>query len=220
MSGLASLAGASRRLREFALPLLWTCFDLQSVKDLGSLCELFKACPYLTRYVKHFDFEWTVDQDFPFSGSEAYIKKRSTLLEAAFSDRVQVWEDRRARSDGVVTFERDKGRFVHRNRIYTAPGRFKGRRDTDGKDVYFNHTGGRGPDGNGEDARIKTPEEFVNCLVELISQFTSLRNFAWTTTVPMPPQAVDALATLTTLVDLDIWMIRSRHALCNCKYFA
>lgn len=221
MSGLVSLSCTSRRLREFVLPLLWGDLEVHTIKCLGSLRQMLRGSPSLPKHVKYFHFEWDADGDFC-SSKLACADQGSTLLELAFTDRLQMWESMRVWHDAQTSFgttfqDRSEGYFILQGKKYTAPGAFKGQSNDDGQDLYYNHSGGKGPDGQGEDKRIKNSEQLVDCLVEVITQLTSLRNFIWLTPLPMPAQVVSALAGLGTLVDLDLWLLKCENAVYDGK---
>lgn len=78
--------------------------------------------------------------------------------------------------------------------------------------------GGRGPDGNGEDKFIKTPEQFLESIVEVVTSLTSLQMLGWETPVtPMPRQIFETLRASATLTGLRLQFASDRGNVSECE---
>lgn len=100
--------------------------------------------------------------------------------------------------------------FDHEGHRYYAPGRPALPESGDDDLLTANDwltplQGASGPDSAGEDPRIKTPEQLVDCLTDVVERLTSLEEFEWgTSTMPMSPGVFEALSKLTTLSSLHL----------------
>lgn len=219
---LRSLSSTSQRLREFTLSLVWRCVEINTVKKLGALRDLIGTSQKLAHAIKYFSFEWNMGGDS--RSAPALAAGPRSLLELAFCDRMPFWEDLRAKHGKEITFEKEyqgfsSGSFLHRGKAYVAPGRFQGRVTGDAHSYDYNHTGGSGPDGKGEDARIRNPCQLESCLVDVLTRLTSLEEFMWDTPVmPLPRGAVPVLAARKTLARLDITLHLDGGFIHDCEY--
>lgn len=169
--------------------------------------------PGLAAHVQTFLFDWNPDW---FECGE-YIadddtRKKFKPLDVAFSNRWQIWADLAAKVHAEIQhiivdseFRPTRACFVHNGIRYCAPGDPPLIEGHDPKEVSsydWNATtwGGEisGPDGKGEDRLIKTANDFNECVTEVFRQLTALENFGWwSSAVPMPRAAFNALAKLT-----------------------
>lgn len=201
-----ALSQTYRRLREFALPLVWARVKVETVKQLGELKELLRVAPFIPPLIRSFRLLWDMDGDSDELKLEAF--GQGTALDLAFCDRLQLWDDLMKQAGADI--ELDGEPFVMYNGRFTQPpGRGydlatvadEGHAEYD----WLSGTGGRGPDGTGEDKLMKNAEQFTECIVEIVGKLTSLETFGWETSVtPMPRGVFDALARLTTLTDLRL----------------
>lgn len=87
------------------------------------------------------------------------------------------------------------------------------------KIIYENHwphTNASGPDGNGMDLRIKSPQDFRECLSEVVAQLSSLSLFSWgSKIVCVPLGAFEALKAAPRLTHLDINFQTLRKGVCT-----
>lgn len=201
---LLSLAGVHRRFRAFSASRLWSKLSVCTVAKLGTLRELLRSAPELARHVKDFRFAWKLPGHL--SAITDYPAKYGTLLELAFSDRTQVWEqfarDRRCR------IEQDNPEPNAGAKATPPPRYFK---DGGNKIVDPSYLWSgvpllkSGPDGLGTDSRIKTAAELVDCVFEILGQLSSLEALVWSTPImSIPLEACHTLAQLSTLRSLRI----------------
>lgn len=131
-----------------------------------------------------------------------YAETQGTTLDLAFRDRVQMWTRLMRTSSAWLNRNEDRYCCLYDDRHCEPPGT-----DYDWQAVEevglaaYDWTTvaryGRGPDGNGEDKLIKSPEDLLACSVEVVSSLVSLELFGWETTVtPMPSGVFDALLKL------------------------
>lgn len=110
MLTLRALSQTCRRLRAFALPLLWQIVHVDSVQELGRLRETLRVLPFVAQHVKVFLMRWEVPRLY----STPYLNKSGkTLLDFAFSDRSSLWAQF-AKREGVSADH--ISRIVHVNR--------------------------------------------------------------------------------------------------------
>lgn len=207
------------------MPHIWHCVDVETVKQLGKLRELLEASPSIALHIKDFSFSWSMGEDYMWF--DDYPQETGTLLELAFRDRFQVWDDLRTELEATAKWHRDESPpilyFKHGGVEYTAPGRchaVEGQFRQLKYDRKAPREGADGPDGDGEDERIKTPEQLIDCAVEVVGKLASLQKFSWTTPVlPMPAGVFQALSNLTTPLNslhLDLTKARSHVQACKC----
>lgn len=131
------------------------------------------------------------------------LQLRSTWLELAFCDRKSFWNEM-AKTSGC--------------KIYKTPNDDL-HSDPCGYTRYFQPTGffpfykptANGPDLKGEDRLIKSPQQFNECIADVITQLTSLETFVWCTLLAaLPIRACSALASLTSLTSLRLTFDSSR----------
>lgn len=224
-----SLSQTCRRLRTFALPLVWAWVEVQTVKQLGELCELLKTVPSIAPLIKSFNFCWDMDGDCTRLRLAAFPHEQGTTLDLAFRDRLEMF-DQAMKADGAepYLYEEldDAGYYVGmalccNGQTCTAPGEGPDWRafqeDPAGYD-WRSGEGGRGPDGNGEDELIKNADQFTQRITEIVSKLTSLKAFAWETPVtPMPRGVYDVLAQLASLERLSLVFSTYRGNLSDCE---
>lgn len=202
---LRSLSCTCKALRAVVLPILWSVCHIHTVHELGEIRDALRASPHLARCVRAFSFLWCApDADKLYW----YAEDRGTLLELAFaSDRWQLWHDV-AEEHGCEIEESSRGRyFVLDGKDFDEPGRPPMDVAASSGLPAHGRLGTRGPDGWGEDTRIKTPQQFNESIVEVVSQLTSLQSFAWDAAgIPVPQGAFDALRKLDELKSLRLNM--------------
>lgn len=185
---LRALAQTCQSLRAFVLPLLWAVLDLSSVEELGRVRDTLRATPSIAKFVRSFSIRWHMNGDF--ENLEPYGSKEDTLLDLAFRDRLSMFHELREKL-GCEQGEGGQGAFFYEDERYP---------------VLCD-----GPDGNGEDIRIKSAAEYNECLVEVVGRLTSLETFGWCTPCsPMPLEVCNALAKLSTLKTLHVLVSSDR----------
>lgn len=154
-----------------------------------------------------------------------YPEEEGTLLDLAFRDRWQMWSDY-AEATGSGIAQQDTGNgweerlFEHDGKIFYEPGEAPliDGRDPDDPSSYDYQAPKQasGPDGKGEDALIKNPDELISSLVDVVEKLGVLEAFRWDSPVmPMPVGVLDVLEKLTTLKTLhvDVRLVRNNvHA--------
>lgn len=81
---------------------------------------------------------------------------------------------------------------MHEDEKHFAPGRWADRVRGDGHALYHNQSGGKGPDGKGDDRLVKNPRRLVSAMTAVFSQLTSLQSFEWSTPVFAVPAGVES----------------------------
>lgn len=192
---LQALSRTCRRLRAFALPMLWKVVQVCSIKSLGQVCESLRAMPHLAAHIRHFGFHWRLNLDA--DTYEQYSGDYGTVLDIAFSDRGAMWNRERRELDGEV-LDTDELRpyFISDEGDYLSPGNLIRQRlfEEDG-DSDLEFEGASGPDGEGPDSRIKGPNDFLECINEVIGRLTlQIHTVAWDSDVsPVPLEAFESL---------------------------
>lgn len=155
-----------------------------------------------------------------------YPQETGTLLKLAFRDRFRVWDELRKELGATAKWNVDtvplKLYFKHGGIENNAPGRccaVKGELRQLKYNRKASREGADGPDGDGEDKRIKSPEQLIDCGVEVVDKLKSLEKFNWTTPVlPMPEGVFQALANLTTpLTSLHLDLTKARSSVSACE---
>lgn len=202
-----TLSRTCRSLRAFVQPYLWEIVQFETVDELGKLAEALRAEPHLGAYIRHFKFSWWMNVDSRYC--EPYPKEHGTLLDMAFIDRGELWDRARQEFGGLLRGNRAEGwYFDHDGTRYNQPGmeselvlgKFKDDQPTsmepeDVESLAINKERS-GPDGLGEDARIKSAKDFDDVFSEVAAQLTSVQSFQWQSRVtPMPVGVFEALRT-------------------------
>lgn len=195
--------------------------EVRTVKQLGELRELLKSQPQIASLIRSFRFIWDMGGDSHEWKLRAF--RQGTALDLAFCDRLQLWDDLMKEPGADAEIEGADG-FVDYNKSLTQPpgeghdweaAAAVGPADYD----WLAGTGGRGPDGKGEDRLIKNAEQFAECITEVVSMLSLLQTFGWETGVtPMPRGVFDALARLTTLMDLRMAFSTYRSNVSECEF--
>lgn len=235
---LRSLSQTCQLLRSLVLPFIWRTVHVKSVARLGILRETLRNSPDIARYIRNFTFMWDMGGDY--ITVDYWPVEAGTLLDLAFVDRWQAWDDLRS-AWGLKILESGRRLYFLRagfgscfspgaelftfnmeNR-YDDAGHLRPSRRTkhvvydmkDGRLVNDCHKlrGGRGPDGNGEDRFIKNADDFNDCLVNVVTSLSSLQILSWATPVVTMPRGVcDVLARRAPLTGLHVDLGRqSRH---------
>lgn len=87
---LRFLSQTCRSLRAYSLDLLWEVVHVKSIDELGRLRQTLRVSPHIARYVRCFCFIWWIPDA---SWMDEYPEKEGTLLDFAFCDRQQVFEE-------------------------------------------------------------------------------------------------------------------------------
>lgn len=218
---LRSVSHTCRRLREFALPLVWARVEVDSVRELGATWKLLRASPFIAPLIKSFRFQWGMGGDCEDLQLQAYPDAYGTTLDLAFLDRRHLFDGRMKELGSAVVCRDDY--LEHFDRVYIPPGEDPdwGTVREQGAAAYdwLAGEGGRGPDGQGEDKLIKNPAQLTQCFVDILKSLSSLETFGWETGVtPMPRPVFDELlARLATLSDLRLAFSTCRTNLCECE---
>lgn len=206
MLAARSLSWTSRILRAFALPQAWPAeVRITTLAQLGKLREMLRASPLTRTHIKSFVFDWHMGRD----GCAAIMDfppETGSLLQLAFRNRRQLWQELALQWNCSVVDNGGSGRrFSHNGRTYGEPGRGGGP--------------GSGPDGKGEDALIKSPQDLNACIIEVIGLLPCLDSFSWKSSVtPMSAETCDALAQHSTLKSLHVTMSSCRNNAHACQY--
>lgn len=215
---LRALSQTCRRLREFCLPLLWRIVHVRTVAELGRLSKVLQVSPSVASLIRSFCFLWDMANEAPGTACYQLPASSGSLLDLAFVNRFAAWEDW-AHGHGLKPRVDEKNILyvVFQGDVIYAPGRYESyhaREDKDGNpwwDPYEDRYGCIGPDGLGEDGIINSPQEFNDCIVEVVARLSSLETFGWMTSVaPLPFKAFASLRKLTTLSSLHYTFSRGR----------
>lgn len=172
--------------------------DVRTVEELGRLRETLRASPSIAQHIRSFYFNWTMDGDYGMM--ELYDESEGRLVDLAFRDRVDMWEQAmwehngHPMTEGCSTGRPDTSFYDERDWTWYEPGCPE---DPESYDGYYNsglHIRGDGPDGNGEDLLIKNASDLESCVLEIVSQLTRLVTFGWDT--PVFPVSVEVGAVL------------------------
>lgn len=198
---LHALYQTCRLLRALLQPQLWAAVHVDSVARLGRLRETLRISPHLAQLVRCFHFSWEYDDAVDL---DVYPAEEGTLLDMAFRNRRNMWRDYAKKYKARI--EPDNGwvqAFHHNDEKFQEPG----------------ITGGfKGPDGKGEDCRIKNPTQLIDSIVEVVAQLSVLETFHWDTEImPMPAGVFDALAKLKSLTALHVSMSSARGNVDSCE---
>lgn len=219
---LRTLSQTCRSLRAYALALLWEVIHVDKVSELGRIREVLRASPDIGRHIRSFVFLWGVRG---WCENIDYAPKEITLLDLAFSDRMRLWTDLKEKRGCCDSWSADvKLYFRYQGIDYYAPGQSGtiGYRE-DGTPIYSPaspRTGGSGPDRKGEDEFIKSSQQCVDTLVEVVSQLKGLETFGWSSPIlAMPVGVLGALEELTTLsaLHVDFWDQGKKCPVHNCE---
>lgn len=227
-SVLRSLSQTCRALRASTLPLLWSAVHVATVDETARLREILKISPSLAQHVRSFSFFWTMNgeaYDYQRNRPGDYAPKELTLLDLAFRDRPGMYNALRTKLGCESKCEEDIygefGLYFEHNGVkYQAPGKYFLPLDQRGKsDPTFIQVGS-GPDGDGLDQLlIKSPEELVACLTEVVGQLRSLQTLGWSSPVlPMPLEVFNAVKTLAPLTSLHLDLSSCRTNVHSCEY--
>lgn len=188
---LRALSQTSQRLRSLALPLLWSVLNIARVNQLGKLHEIFREQPHLAAHVKHSTFSWWSEEGL--NDTEACKppdEEHGSVLDMAFVDRGALWDRKRAECGSTVYVSRAArvSYFSQRAYLYVQPGTFSKRNKAS---INPDRSG---PDGVGQDPRIKSPKDFNQALDEIVPRFSCLTSFNWQCeATPMPLRVFQAL---------------------------
>lgn len=229
---LRSLSHVSQRLRQFVLPVLWEEVIIRSIRRLGILQELLRVSPSIAQLIKSFRFVWNLEEGYHRYQGTGLWTEQGTILELVFKDRLQLWHKLRERHGGAVEINTGADErattvyFEHGNQKYYTPGKpsqIQAARGAFGQPVYDWSTplqGGKGPDGDGEDERVKDPQELQGCITEIVERLPLLEVFDWSTGImPMPRGVFNALSKLESLTSLAV-QVESQWERClihNCE---
>lgn len=218
---LHALSQTCRSLRAFALPLLWNRnfwikVQVESVRELGKLRDALRLMPHLAANVREFTFMWEINGDYPWElklmtqvGTyDDYPSEHGTLLDMAFVDRGALWDRMRKEHGAEMQRSLRYSWFKHNGVSYNQPGKPPPSQGGTGPSINIQRSG---PDGNGEDPRIKSVEDFNNCVTEIVAQLSELRALRWKTHVtPIPFSAFEALKSAQSLEELttNLWFAR------------
>lgn len=199
---LRALSQTCRVTRAFSLPLLWSIVDVRTVSELGRIRETFRVSPHLAHYVRSFFWLWDMGGDS--HKMDGYSKEEGSLLSMAFRDRVQMYEEQKRANSRPRCGLANRGTawgeayfYADDDCRFVKPGWAERPEDcNEAKEskwydtTYTCHGGGVGPDGKGADKLIKNESELESCMLEVVSQLSSLRRFAWDSPVFSMPIAV------------------------------
>lgn len=215
VAALRALSQTSRAFRALALPRLWTICQVSSVDELGRVREALRASPALAQHIRSFSFAWEMPELTTHNDGELARQAGITPLEWTFSDRFAIWNDLRQRHACEVQWHEFHQTWYFKlndEPYYFAPGKYP-KEAVEQRDVNSHlRVGGNGPDDKGEDRRIKNPQQFTECVNEIITQLSSLEAFAWNCSIPQLPHAslcaLKVLPNLTSLGygDMFPWM--------------
>lgn len=147
--------------------------------------------------------------------------EEGTMLDLAFRDRWQMWEELRERY-GCETreeseyFDVDGLHFEYDGDFYVAPGRPLP--EEEGDDA--GRLGGDGPDGWGQDKLVKSAADFNDSVDEVVAQLTFLKEFSWCChTTPISRCAFSSLSKVNSLrvLHLNFSARRSNVYDCECE---
>lgn len=228
---LRSLARTCRSLRAFAMPLLWSIVHVDSISELGRIRDILRLSPDIAKYIRCFCFLWNLDDPYGLTIYEDYPTSYGAILDMAFRDRTQMWKDLAQelgceieRDPPESYFEINKG--TSEAKIIPEPGQTYEKADygpsDDGRwDYDAPRVGTHGPDGDGEDKRIKNAEDFNSCILEIVSKLSCLETFGWSSIVtPIPVEVFAVLANLSNLTSFHTAMSTHRNNLSACEFYA
>lgn len=232
---LRALSQTCKLLRSYTLPLLWSSATVCSFDELGRVRETLRVSPGLAAHVRSFEFswnpEWIQHWDYYTIGG---AKKVFKPLDLAFRNRYTMWLELSRKLGVEIEYGVTAGRiprpeayFMHGNMKSSGPGKPPLIEGRDPKEVSsYDWNAPRlgeisGPDGKGQDRLIKSAEDFNSCIIEIISQLTSLQKFSWSSgQVPMPRAAFDALAKLPRITHLHPQLLMDNGDVHPRKYAA
>lgn len=214
---LWSLSHTCQQLRIVALPLLWKTVYIAKVETLGQMYLLLDVSPGIAQHIRTFCFDWKLEPDNDRLDLALYPAEEGTMLDLAFRDRFQLWEEYKKRHgcEGKVNILRtdidsDTANLYFTNEDglwFEAPGHCVAEPDVEHTlECYLaRRVGGSGPDGEGEDRLIKTAAQFRGCIIETVARL-SLTRFEWTSWVtPLPVAAFNLVRANS---DLNILQLR------------
>lgn len=167
--------------------------------------------------------------DDDYDRCDGFPESHGSLLDLAFKDRLDIWEELAQELDRawekfgdkwtMRVFEPDIGKLL------VAPGRcFPIPEDDEGwGEPSYSYDAsnyeGAGPDGKVEKLLIETPQQFTECIDELMAQLKMLKTFAWSSPVtPVPLTALQSLARSVGFTSLHVNMSTYRTNLFFCEY--
>lgn len=169
------------------------------VRQLGQLRDALRNLPHLATCIRDFIFSWGLE-DSVSRDDKTYPGKP---IDLAFADRGAMWKRKRKACRSRVYKYRLSAEtwFEHQGVRYTQPG-----------SAQWPSVGGSGPDGLGDDLRIKCPRDFEDCLTEIVTQLKSLKKFKWCCdSLPPPLPVFEALKQARGLRELDVLLRYSRE---------
>lgn len=209
---MRALSHTCRSLRNYTLPLLWSVVGCQSVNALGKLRDALRLMPHLAPSVRSFSFSWDLCEGDCWA-CLPYNSNYGTMLDMAFIDRGALWDSAKHFLGARDQEPHGRGYFVHDDVEYLQPGLAEDL--TRKADAARINRYGAGPDCNGEDPRIKSPDDFNSCITEIVAQLTSLTVLKWDTEItPIPPGVFKVLRDERELkaFETSVWCWRSfRH---------
>lgn len=226
LADLFCLSHTCRHLRQLTLPKVWKSVEIVTVRQLGALRELLKAVPSIAPLIKSFRFFWTMDGDCLYGRLTAFRNVRDSLLELAFRNRLQLWSDIMRQHGSEFRLNKGGSELYREGDHCLPPGDELSSRAwknvaQQGVAAYdwLSKRGGKGPDGDGEDVRVKSAADFVQCITEVVSMLSRLQTFGWETHVtPMPEGVFAVLKQLGTLKDLRLVLSNYHRNLSDCEY--
>lgn len=212
---LRAVSQTSQRLRNFTLPLLWSVVQLGNVNSVGKLRDAFRLMPHLASYTRVFALRWSMWVEAGIEDLVPYPDAHGSALDMAFIDRGALWDETREAFGAEIMDSVGCSHFVHQDVVYFQPG--DPREDSDGPPAI--HVNRSGPDGKGEDPRIKSARDFNEAMTEIVAQIApTLQSFSWSCQVtPMSLGTFEALKGARELRHLhtDLWFPRKFQ---HCKY--
>lgn len=208
--------------------------QVQTVDELGRVCEYLEAEPYIASYVNSFTFSWNMNEDF--DKCSPYGEEHGTLLDMAFIDRGELWHATREKC-GFPPLEGSQFQrtyFLHDDVEYVEPGVDPKNEMAErklGKTLprslnpdRGNNIAAAGPDGEGEDQLVKSSDDFNICVTRLMALLApSLADLYWNSPiVHMPSGALEALNSAANLrcLRLGFWLQgKQRSAIVSGELF-
>lgn len=207
---LRTISETCHFLRDIALPLLWRSIRVRTVSELGRLLESLDASPGLAFHVRSFAFAWELPSQL--RDLDVYPSAEGTLLDLAFRDRGRMWELYAKTVNAEIEEEDWLDGWVQRLFYFAGKTFYEpvapNFQHSDPGEAFYDPAAPKlasGPDGNGEDALIKTADQLVSTLVNIVAKLPSVRTFMWSTSMmPMPMGVLNALEKLPSLKSLHV----------------
>lgn len=200
---LRALSQTSHFLRKLTLPQSSRfahveVIEVQTVAELGCLREALRASPDLAERVHSFSFTWRMSE-FP-EEMDFYPEREGSMIDIAVRDRAHIWHDYAQETGSTIEVEHDDDgqisrHFFHDGFFFPEPGdhpMIQGD-DPDEHPASYDWEApkqAQGPDGRGEDLLIKSPDQLIASLVEVVTQLRSLHTVNWTSPITTMPLGV------------------------------